>query len=367
MDPLFTPFTFGSLTVPNRLVRSATAERMAEPDGAIPQKTLDFYRRLTQGGVGLIITGHMYVHPTGKAHPEMTGVYDDHLLEGLSQLAEVIHREGGLVAVQINHAGLKADLETVEEPLAPSAVEDERLSSRTPRALTVDEIEELIGAFGQAARRVQEAGFDAVQIHAAHGYLISQFLSPAANQRTDEWGGSLENRMRFFRQVADAVRAQVGADYPVFTKLGVRDGFDDGLTLDDGAQVAASLKDMGLDAVELSGGFGMITQVNSWIGVRRPEREAYFLSLAKAAREVTDLPLMLVGGFRSRPVMERVLADGDADFISMCRPLINNPDFPNKLRSGEMQVSDCISANNCWAREMNEGIACKCPVEKVEI
>lgn len=367
MDKLFTPFTFGSLTIPNRLVRSATAERMAEPDGAIPQKMLDFYRRLAQGGVGLIITGHMFVHPTGKAHPEMTGVYDDILLDGLSRLAEAVHAEGGLVAAQINHAGLKADPEMVAIPLAPSAVADERLSSRTPRALRVDEIEMLLDAFGQAARRVQEAGFDAVQIHSAHGYLGSQFLSPAANQRTDEWGGSLENRMHFLRRVAREVRAQVGRDYPVFTKLGMQDGFAGGLTLEDGLRVAASLKGMGIDAAELSSGFGSKTLVSSRKGVRKPEEEAYFLPFAKAVREVTDLPLMLVGGFRSRPVMERVLADGDADFISMCRPLINDPDFPNKLRAGELERSGCISANNCWAKEMEEGIACKCPLEKVAV
>lgn len=366
MNQLFTPYTFGSLTLPNRLVRSATAERMAVPDGEIPQKMMDFYRRLTQGGVGLIITGHMYVHPTGKAHPEMTGVYSDKLLDGLSQLADVIQAEGGLVAVQINHAGLKADPETVPEPLAPSAVVDERLTNRMPRGLTVEEIEELIDAFGQAARRVKQAGFDAVQIHSAHGYLGSQFLSPAANRRTDEWGGSLENRMRFLRRVSAAVRAQVGPEYPVFTKLGMQDGFDDGLTLEEGAQVAAALKGMGLDAVELSSGFGSKTLTSSRKGVRRPKEEAYFLSYARAVREVTDLPLMLVGGMRSRQVMEQLLADGEVDFVSMSRPLINDPDFPNKLRTGELERSGCISANNCWAREMDAGIACKCPVEKVD-
>lgn len=365
MDKLFTPYTFGKLTLPNRLVRSATAERMADEDGRIPDRLIDFYRRLAQGGVGLIISGHMFVHPTGKAHPEMTGVYTDTLVPDLNRWVEAVHAEGGLIAAQINHAGLKADPETVPDPVAPSAAADARLAGREARALTVTEIETLVDAFAQAARRVQEAGFDAVQIHAAHGYLINQFLSPAVNRRTDEWGNSLENRMRFLRRVVEAVRAQVGADYPVFTKLGMRDGFADGLPLEDGVQVAAALEGMGLDAFEISGGFNSKTQASSRKGVRRPEEEAYFLPFAKAAREATDLPLMLVGGFRTRPVMARVLADGDADFISMCRPLINDPDFPNKLRIGELVRSGCISANNCWAKEMGEGIACKCPLEKV--
>lgn len=367
MTKLFTPFTFGSLTLPNRLVRSATAERMADEAGRPLPKMIAFYRQLAAGGVGLIISGHMYVHPTGKAHPEMTGIYTDDLVPELRALADTVHVEGGLAAVQINHAGLKSDPDAIPEAVAPSAVADERLSKRNPRALTADEIETVIDAYGQAARRAREAGFDAVQIHAAHGYLISQFLSPAANKRTDEWGGSLESRMRFLRRVTGAVRAQVGVDYPVFVKLGMRDGLEDGLTLDEGQQIVAALDAMGLDAIELSGGFGGKDLVNVKKGVRRPSEEAYFLPFARKAKKVTSLPVMLVGGFRSREVMEKVLADGDADFISVCRPLINDPAFPNKLRQGLMQRSDCLSANNCWAEEMDVGIACKCPLEKVAV
>ena len=231
--------------------------------------------------------------------------------------------------------------------------------------MTVAEIEDIIDAFGQAARRVKQAGFDAVQVHSAHGYLSSQFLSPAVNRRTDAWGGSLENRMRFLRRVVQAVRTQVGPDYPVFIKFGMMDGIEGGLSLEEGLQVVASMREMGLDAVELSGGFGSKHFVNVRKGIRREEDEAYFLEFAQKARQVTDLPIMLVGGFRSASVMEGVLANGDADFISLCRPLINDPDFPNKLFHGVQDRSDCLAANNCWARANGEGIACKCPLEKV--
>jgi len=365
MTLLFTPQTIGNLTLPNRLVRSATAERLADHDGHPLPGMADLYRDLAEGGVGLIISGHMYVHPSGKAHSEMTGVYADGLVENLRQLTDAVHRAGGLVAAQINHAGIKNDPSLGIMPLTPSVVEDEKISTHAVRAMTAAEIKEMVNAFGQAARRVQQAGFDAVQIHGAHGYLVSQFLSPAVNQRTDEWGGSLENRMRFLRRVVDSVRQQVGPDFPTLIKFGVKDGLDSGLTFEDGLQVIATMQQMGLDAVELSGGFGSKHFVNVRKGIRREEDEAYFLEFAQKARQVTDLPLMLVGGFRSRGVMERVLAAGDVDFISICRPLINDPDFPNKLRHGTKERSDCLSANNCWAKHDGEGIACKCPLEKI--
>ncbi len=315
---------------------------MADDDGRLTDKIYPLYRQLAEGGTGLIISGHMYIHPSGKAHPEMTGIYSDEMLPGLTRFADTVHQAGGLVAAQINHGGIKNDPESVPEAAGPSALTtDEPSVSRPARAFTTDEIEMLIDAFAQAARRAKQAGFDAVQIHAAHGYLISQFLSPASNRRTDEWGGSFENRLRFLREVVKAVRAQVGPDYPLFTKLGMMDGIENGLTLEDGGRIVAELAGIGLDAVELSGGIGGDKLTNIAKGIRNEGREAYFIDFARKAKQVTDLPVMLVGGFRSRPVMERVLAAGEADFISMCRPLINDPAFPNKLKvrgAGEIRL-----------------------------
>jgi 2,4-dienoyl-CoA reductase-like NADH-dependent reductase (Old Yellow Enzyme family) len=301
----------------------------------------------------------MYVHPTGRAHPEMTGIYSDDLIPDLEDLAEAVHQAGGRVAVQINHGGMQCR-ELGAETIAPSAI-DASFLSQPAREMTMDEIDLLIEAYAAAARRAKEAGFDAVQIHAAHGYLIGQFLSPFVNRRTDGWGGDPERRMSFLQAVCRAVRDQVGPDYPVFTKLGVMDGVEGGLTLEAGIQVLAALKDMGLDGVEISGGIGADRELNVRSGIVPQQDEAYFRAAAQAARDVTHLPILLVGGLRSRPVMEEVLAAGDADFISMCRPFICEADLPNRLRQGQAE-SACISANYCWPDGPGEGVSCKCPL-----
>jgi len=361
---LFTPWNIGSMDLPNRLVRSATAELMADNDGRPLETLLKLYEQLVLGGAGLIITGHMYIHPTGKAHPEMTGVYTDDLLPDLAGLADVVHKHGGKIAVQINHGGMQCSEDAVPETIAPSPV-TMNSSSQRAREMHEEEILQMIQAYGDAARRVKMAGFDAVQIHAAHGYLISQFLSPYVNKRKDQWGGNLQNRMRFLREVSMLVRAEVGPDYPVFIKLGMMDGVEGGLTVEEGAQVAGSLEDMGIEALEISGGIGGKKVVNSKKGIRNPSEEAYFLHLAEKARPVTQLPILLVGGLRSRSVMERILESQNADFISLCRPLITEPDLPNLMKQGLKDKSRCLSANNCWPTLDSTGIACKCPHEKV--
>jgi 2,4-dienoyl-CoA reductase-like NADH-dependent reductase (Old Yellow Enzyme family) len=360
MSLLFTPSQIGNLDLPNRLVRSATAESMADADGRPLPPLKRLYQDLARGGVGLIITGHLYVHPSGRAHPEMTGIYSDDLIPGLAELADAVHQEGGRVAAQINHGGMQCK-DSGFETIAPSAVNAPFLS-QPAREMTPDEIDLMIQAYAQAARRAQEAGFDAVQVHAAHGYLNSQFLSPFVNRRTDEWGGDSERRMRFLRAVCQAVREQVGPDYPVFIKLGMMDGVEGGLTPEGGARVVASLEEMGMDGLEISGGIEGDRKMNVRKGIDSEEEEAYYRHLAQMARPVTDLPIILVGGLRSRRVMEDVLATGDADFVSLCRPLISETDFPNRLRLGQHEVSSCISANYCWPETTGEGIACKCPI-----
>ena len=361
MSLLFTPGRIGTLELPNRLVRSATAEHLADSAGRPKPALKVLYRELARGGVGLIITGHMVVHPSGQAHPEMTGIYSDELIPGLAGLADAVHQECGRIVVQINHGGMKCSPEAVAEPMAPSAV-DMPFLDKPAREMTPDEIALVIQAYAQAARRAQEAGFDGVQIHGAHGYLINQFLSPFVNRRADEWGGDLEGRMRFLRSVCRAVREQVGPDYPVLIKLGMVDAVKGGLTSAESVQVVAALAGLGLDAAEISGGIGATGKPNSNVraAIRSVEDEAYFRPLAKQARPVTPLPIVLVGGLRSRRVMDDVLDAGDADFIALCRPLICEPDFPNRLRRGVQERSSCISDNRCWPeRPEDEGIACK--------
>jgi len=343
------------LTLANRLVRSATAEQMADEAGRPEPPLVDMYKALAQGGVGLIITGHAFVHRSGRCHPKMTGVHDDDLIPSLEALAKAVHGQKGKVVMQINHGGRQCAEETIfEEPLAPSPVPRIKGGPR-PRELSEAQIRELIGAYGRAAGRAKAAGFDGVQLHGAHGYLINQFNSPATNWRRDGWGGSVARRLRFLEEVAAAARDKVGGDYPLLIKLGIQDFRQDGLTLDDGVEILRHLADWGIDAVEISGGLGGQSTRKD---ILCPDEEAYFLPQTRKAREATDLPLILVGGLRSKSVMERILEEGTADFISLSRPLIREPDLPRRFQEGQDKAC-CVSCNRCWPPPGEYGIKCR--------
>ena len=229
------------------------------------------------------------------------------------------------------------------------------------RALGGDEIRGLVESFASAGVRASAAGFDAVQVHGAHGYLVSQFLSPLTNRRTDGWGGSPENRARFLLEIGRALRQRLGPGYPILVKLGVRDYEPGGLTLEKGLSVAARLADAGFDAVELSHGFGGPPRRRPRQGKSPAEHEAPFLDFARRAREVTRLPLILVNGIRSRDAMVEVLESGAADFVALCRPLIREPDLPARLQAGTVQRAACRSCDHCWPEGPGEGVACRCP------
>jgi 2,4-dienoyl-CoA reductase-like NADH-dependent reductase (Old Yellow Enzyme family) len=350
---LFTPIRIRGMELRNRIVRSATAERMSGPDGAPDGRVADLYRALADGGVGLIITGHAFVRPDGRCHAQMTGAHDDAMISPLARVARAAHAGGAKIALQINHGGRACDPTLVMQPVAPSPI---RVAPERPdpRALTEPEIAEIVAGYGRAAARAKAAGFDAVQIHAAHGYLVSQFLSPLANRRRDGYGGSTENRARFLREVARSVRDTVGSEFPLLAKLGVTDNEEGGLTIEEGAEIASWLPGWGIDAVETStGGKGSIQT-----RITRPTREAYLLPLARAVRARSPIPIILVGGLRSRAVMERVLAEG-IDMVALSRPLIREPDLPRQLAADAGRVAECVSCNRCWPRGPDEGIACK--------
>lgn len=361
-DLLFSPARLGTLTIRNRLVRSATGEGMAEPDGSVTEDLVAFYRRLAEGGVGLIVTGHTYVHPLGKASPGMVGLYGDDLIPGHRRLTDAVHRAGGLVAVQLNHAGRQTSPARIgrRTPLAPSALA--RPGAKfVPKEMTEEEIEETIGAFADAARRAVEAGYDAVQIHSAHGYLISEFNSPYANHRTDRWGGTPENRRRFLLEVYRRVRSAVGEGFPVFVKLNGTDFVDGGLTPEESAQIARALEAEGIDAIEVSAGFAETADLIVRKDILEPEQEAYLLPLARTIRRAVSVPVMIVGGLRSREVMERMLAEEGMTFVSLCRPLIREPDLPRKLEEGRSRRAACISCSRC-SRDRRGWLSC--PLEE---
>jgi 2,4-dienoyl-CoA reductase-like NADH-dependent reductase (Old Yellow Enzyme family) len=354
---LFTSANIGTLRLPNRFTRSATGENMADPDGRPQPRLGELWAELARGGVGLIITGHAFVHPSGQCGPAMSGIWTDDFLPDWQAITDAVHQAGGLVAMQINHGGRQCGAKAVPQRIAPSNWEYED-GSPPARAMTGAEIEEIIQAFGQAARRAREAGFDAVQIHGAHGYLVDQFLSPRFNHRDDKWGGSPEERRSFLRAVCREARAQVGADYPLFIKLGMYDDPPEGgLTVEESLGTVAELASYGLDAVEFSGAAG---GHNAPDGVLPGKGEGYFRFLAQRARPLTELSIISVGGYRSRSLMEEVLKCGDADFVSLCRPFVLEPDLVLRLQQGQ-EAARCVSCGRCGPQYPGQGVGCHHP------
>jgi 2,4-dienoyl-CoA reductase-like NADH-dependent reductase (Old Yellow Enzyme family) len=366
MSKLFEKTSIKNLTIPNRFVRSATWEGMANEDGACTQKLTDYMVQLVQGGVGLIISGHAYVRPEGQAGPRQLGVYDDDLIPGLAQMASAVHKAGGNIILQLAHAGCHANRElTGQEPLGPSIM----TSKEGPlnREMTREDILSVIEAFGKAAARAERAGFDGVQIHAAHGYLLSQYLSPFYNKRNDEYGGSLENRMRIVLEVVESIKGGVSADFPVMIKMNAQDFIQGGMSANESIEVAAALDSTGIDAIELSGGTslsGKLSPVRSG-KLSSQDEEVFYGKEALKYKEKVSAPLMLVGGIRSFEVAERLVNEGTADYISLSRPLIREPGLVNRWRSGDLHKATCLSDNLCFRPAM-AGEGMYCVVEKRE-
>lgn len=359
MSNLFESITIGSLTLPNRFVRSATWEGMAGDDGRCTDKLIELMAQLAEGGVGLIITGHAYVHRRGQAGPWQLGIYDDDLISGLSRMTRAVHARSGKIVAQLAHAGLYADRQlTGRAPLAPSVVTD--LTPTAHEEMRSADISQAIDAFAAAALRAKTAGFDGVQIHAAHGYLISQFLSPRFNLRTDDYGGKVTDRARFVLAVLDAIRRQVGSEYPVLIKMNTADYLEGGLELADALEIGALLESAGIDAIELSGGTGASGKLRPIrTGIKREEDEAYFEPAAREFRKRLTVPLLLVGGIRSFSVAERIVSDNIADCISMSRPFIREPDLIHRWKAGDRSRATCLSDNRCFVAIRNgEGVYC---------
>ena len=374
---LFTPMEINGMQLKNRLVRSATYEHMATEDGKATDQLINFYSKLAIGGVGLIVLGATYVQDNGHGLPCQIGISNDDHIPGLKKLVDEIHDHDTRVALQMVHAGRQTTPAAIggQTPLAPSAIEPDPFFNTSPREMTEEEINETINAFGAAAIRGKEAGFDAVQLHAAHGYLLAQFLSPHTNRRTDGWGGNRENRMRFVTEVHNVVREAVGADYPVLIKLSVEEGLENGITLDDASNVAMRLSQVGIDAIEISGGtivdtvfmmsrgdipIDMITrnadptakdQIEGFLYSIKDMvkyEEAYWLKHAEKIKEVIgDVPLILVGGMKYPQTMAKILEENKADLISLCRSLIREPDFPKEMAEGRKDPAKCGFCNRC--------------------
>jgi 2,4-dienoyl-CoA reductase-like NADH-dependent reductase (Old Yellow Enzyme family) len=366
MRKVFDETKINGMTLANRLVRSATWEGMCDETGAPLEKLAAYYANLAKGGVGLIISGYAFIRPDGRQLVGQLGSHSDDLSGRMQALTHAVHAEGGKVCLQLVHCGGQSPSRAIGcRPLAPSAVEVKQYPE-VPAELTGSGIEDLVRCFGESAARAKAWGFDAVQLHAAHGYLINQFLSPLTNRRADTYGGSVENRSRFLMEVYRSVRNAVGKDFPVMVKLNGSDNLEGGLEQDDALFAARLLDEEGVDAIEVSGGTpasGDRTPVRQ--GIERREQEAYNLPLAARIKEAVSCPVMVVGGFRTFEIVEGVIRRGEADYVALSRPLIREPRLPRRWERGDEAKARCISCNGCFRPGLKDG-GIYCVVDKIE-
>jgi 2,4-dienoyl-CoA reductase-like NADH-dependent reductase (Old Yellow Enzyme family) len=363
-SPLFEPFQLGKLTLRNRLVRSATHEGLGLPDGLPDAKLPPLLARLASGGVGLIISAHTAVLASGKASDYQLTFDQEACVEAWRPIVANVHECGGKIILQLAHAGGNARHAAIAAGPSPFT----GASGAVCRELTLAEIAGIPAAFAAAAARAERAGFDGVQLHAGHGYLISEFLSPVYNHRGDAYGGAFENRVRLLLEVCDAVRGAVGPDFPILAKINSEDFFAGGFSVEESAAAAGLLAARGLAAIELSGGLPVsgpkLSPVRT-VDVALPDDPVYYEAAARRIRAAIDIPVILVGGIRFPATAERLLRDGVCDLVSMCRPLIREPELPARWAAGDRRKADCISCNGCFRPAMT-GRGLYCTADKRE-
>jgi 2,4-dienoyl-CoA reductase-like NADH-dependent reductase (Old Yellow Enzyme family) len=387
---LFTPAKIGLLTLRNRSIRAAAFEGMC-PGHLVSESLLRYHRAVAAGGIGMTTVAYASVTRSGLSFPHQLWLRKE-ALPGLRALTDAVHREGAAASIQIGHCGNMAKASVSGRPLSP----DGRFNlygPSWPRRMNSSDITSVTRAFGDAVRLAGEAGFDAVEVHAGHGYLISQFLSPYSNHRRDEWGGPLENRTRFLQGVIRTVMDAAGSGLAVLVKMNLRDGFAGGMETEESVEVARMLEADGVHALVLSGGFvskapmyvmrgrmplrvmsdqipnPFVRYLVRWFGniLIRPEpfREAFFLEDALKVRAQVKIPLVYVGGLTSRESIDLALSQG-FEFVALARALVHDPAFLNKLKSGEVVRSGCDQSNYCIAVMYTGEMACHQNVENLK-
>ena len=356
-----TPIVINGMRVKNRFVRSATGEGMANPDGSASDRLEACLKALAVGGVGLVVSSHAYVEKSGQARAGQLGVHQPAMEAGIARLARAVHAYGGRFVVQLAHAGCRADTAATGQPaLGPSVPHDPAASPC--QAMAAEDLARLEAAFGTAAALCRDAGADGVQIHAAHGYCLSQFLSPHVNHRTGAYGGSLANRARLLLEVLGAIRGRIGRDFPVLAKINSQDFIEGGLSAAESVQVIAWLVAAGLDGVEISGGVFESGKLNfSRPGrIAVPEGEAWYRDTARAVKAAgVKMPVILVGGIRSLGTAEDLVASGDADMAALSRPFIREPGLVARWLAGDTAPAACVNDNLCFApARAGEGVYC---------
>ncbi|MEZ5171229.1 MAG: NADH:flavin oxidoreductase [Acidimicrobiia bacterium] len=380
----FEPASLGPVTLRNRTIKSATFEGMT-PEGLVSDRLIEFHRRFAAGGVGMTTLAYCSVSTEGRTYRDQIWMRPD-AVAGLRRLTDAVHAEGGAAAVQLGHAGWFGNPRASGQTTIGPTRMFSPYGFTFPREMTSADFARLTDDYRRAAQLAVEAGFDAVEVHVGHGYLLSQFLSPFTNKRTDEWGGPIENRARFPRQALEAVREGAGSDVAVYAKLNMDDGFRSGLQIDDGIEAARMIEtDGSVDALELTGGFtarspmylmrgeppvaamlettpSLLHRVGLRLGAKKlmreyPFEEGFFLPNARRFREAVDLPLILLGGIKSRDTIVSAIDEG-FEFVAMARALLREPDLVNRYAAGEADESLCVPCNRCMAEMDRDGTRC---------
>ncbi|MCH4886408.1 NADH:flavin oxidoreductase [Acidaminobacter sp. JC074] len=392
MSVLFKQGKIKSMNLKNRFVRSATVDNLVDDNGKLTEDYLDLYENLAKGNVGLIITNSYFISHDGTLVPRAKVIASDCEIEDIKRVADIVHKYDSKIVVQINHVGGQPYGKVHDSYLAPSSVRDLATGIK-PRQMIEAEIEDAISGFAEAARRVKMAGFDGVQIHGAHGFLVTQFLSPYFNRRTDKWGGSFENRQRFLIEVYNRIRKTVGSDFPVLIKINGDDLLRSGMSINETVEVCKKLESIGIDAIEVSssikvsqlydvfaygknefrfmdgGGNSLMKPLSSSLKpFLKPklEKENYNLKFAAEIKKAVKIPVISVGGFRKVVDMEKALNEDKCDFISMCRPFIAEPEIINLIKSGK-KASSCTTCGKCSIDIMYNLKPFDCPIRNKKL
>ena len=353
MKTLFDPTHIGSMPLKNRLWRSATWMNMADDKGHLTDRLEEAYLTLARGGVGTIITGYAFVLEDEQPNPGMLGIYNDAFIPEYRAFTEKIKNEGANIIMQIVYGGSFTDYRPESRLIwGPSAV-PHPLTQVVPTEMTKENINTVITAFVQAAGRAKAAGFNGVQIHGAHTYLFSQFLSPYYNRRQDDYGGSIENRAKIIFETLEAVRKEVGPDYGVFIKMHCSDEWDNnGLTEEESLYVAMELENRGISGIEFSGGnLDIKAYPNTGpgrSGILKAEKQSYFAEKTATIAQHLNVPVISVGGHRTPEKLTRILNTTQIDYVSLARPLLSEPDLVNRWQQGDLKKPRCIACGKCW-------------------
>ena len=360
MKSLFDKTTLNGVTLHNRCIRSATREGMADEKGHLKETHETIYENLAAGGIGLIIAGMAEV--LGPS-PHTLGIYDDSFIAEYANLTSAVHKHDTPIVIQLAYLGSQGGPRVAGGRLWGVSAVEHRSTGVTPKEMTRDNIQVLVASFAEAARRAKEAGFDGVQLHAAHGYFLNQSLCTYYNRRIDEYGGTIQNRARVLYEVCTAVRKAVGDEYLLMAKVNGEDLFEGGLTLEESIVVCHGLEERGIDAIEVSGGHGPQKGEEHGIirtGLKNPKEQSYFADQATKVAEQLDVPVALVGGNREPKLLEDILNTTDIEYVTFCRPLIREPHLMRRWQSGDFTSARCTSCNWCYDNmKRGEDLACK--------